>query len=410
MRSKRGFVFVVVASLVGLPGCLFLTEVNERPSASLVATKTAASLGDLVELDARLDDDQAGADAEVRVRDADGLVVDDPCIADLTRTTVDVTTAHLLLRVWKEGTFTVEVTPIDRLGARGSTATVQLTFANLPPAFTSTTAPKDARALAAASTARICAANWSASEPIPIRLLGDVADPDAARPPPFSQCSTVAQALVYRFSITAQPSLGGTLGPTVGSACPTERPARVMELVTAGPTVCLYPDPTLSTVTPVNYAVQLTVDDGVAPPVNSDTLVIPVVTDPPACLDGTYPQAGSYVLARDAGTVFQAVAVDGSSAGPTLGYFWSMKRQGESGYTIVAPTTTGAAGGARYTLDPDLFGFAVGERVSLRVEVVDPSSGAVACEPADDRCDTASCAVAPASTCPRRATWELEYR
>jgi hypothetical protein len=135
-----------------------------------------------------------------------------------------------------------------------------------------------------------------------------------------------------------------------------------------------------------------------------------VINDAPACLDGTYPTAGSYVLDRDLPTVFQAIGVDGVTPGGQLGYVWTMRRAGETAYTTVAPTAFGADGGGRFSLDPSIYGFAVGEHVSLRVDVIDPQPGGDACEPTDDRCDVESCAATVGASCPRRATWALEFR
>ncbi len=411
MRGNTASVLLLLGGAIALSGCLFVTAVNERPNARLVATQTTAKLGEVVELDAQVEDDQSGAATELVVRDALGSIVNDPCVVDVQIADPAALVAHVKLRVWQVGTYTVEATPVDRHGARGSTATVQLSFANQPPALTAPASSGSLGELREATAPTVCDGNWPAAQPIPVQLSGEVVDPDAARPPPFADCATAAGPLSYRFQILAQPTIDGTLGPAnPDGSCPSARPERRTELSTTGTLVCLYPDPSLSAVTRATYSVKLVVDDGTESN-HSETLVIPVIGDAPACLDGSYPQAGSYVLPRDSATVFQAVGVDSVTASPSLSYVWSIERAGETAYAIAVPATTGADGGARFALDPAVLGVAVGEHVFLRVEVVDPAGGAVACDPADEaRCEVASCVAAPATTCPRRATWELEYR
>jgi hypothetical protein len=241
---------------------------------------------------------------------------------------------------------------------------------------------------------------------IPIALNGEVRDPEGDE---RSLCGAIAPPLVHRFKILSQPTLDGSLGLPVKGGCLAE-PAtpRVTELVTSGTMVCLYPDKSYKGSTAGSYTVQLAVDDDHTT-VTTEPLLLTVLDDAPACLDGTYPTVGSYVLARDLPALFQAVGVDGVQAAPAIRYEWSMRRAGESAYSVVTPSTSGNDGGARFVLDPSVYGFAVGERISLRVEVLDPNGGP-ACEATDDRCDVASCAVQPAKTCARRATWDLELR
>ena len=82
--------------------------------------------------------------------------------------------------------------------------------------------------------------------------------------------------------------------------------------------------------------------------------------------------------------------------------------EGDDELTVIASPTSAVEGGASLSLDPVARGFAVGEHVRLRVEVAAPEGDAPACAPDDDRCPAASCVAA--TSCPRRATWSLEYR
>ncbi len=79
-------------------------------------------------------------------------------------------------------------------------------------------------------------------------------------------------------------------------------------------------------------------------------------------------------------------------------------------YTALGVPATAAEGGDRFSFDPTTLGYAVGDEVHLRVEVSDPAQPAAACAPTDDVCAAASCVAAPATTCPRRATWDIEVR
>ena len=390
--------------LAALPGCLFVGDVNERPSLGLSALSVTTTLGQPLELVGSVLDDQRGVTLLTQVRGGDGQIVHDPCVQLSQLGDRSAEAPSLVLQVWRAGTYTVEATPVDTYGAPGSSATVQVTYANAPPAFASPTTP-----LREAAAPASCGAFYTAGVPIPITLDAPAHDPEADAPLPPAGCDALPPPLSYHFALVAQPDgAGATLGPaSAQGVCPAVRPATKTELAGDALVVCLYPDPALPSGAPSSYLVAVDVSDGTNT-VPSTTLMIPVIGDAPACLDGVYPAAGHYVLARTEPQVFQALGADDVTDAIALTYEWSILRGGEITRTVVSPPTSGADGGGRLALDPAVYGFAVGEQVELRVEISD--GVAASCDPALSTCEAASCAAGPGASCARAATWTLEYR
>ncbi len=390
--------------LAGASGCLFVGDLNERPRAQLVASASSTTLGHPIHLRTTVMDDQRQPDLEIALRDADGRILDDACTAFAAKgdgpdgPAVDVT-------FWQPGTYTVEGTPVDTYGARGSAATFMLEVTDSPPAFSKPTL----RISDQVTTA--CTGLYPATRPIRITYDGTVEDAEQTWTPPPAGCPNRAPrplALTWRF--VGRPTAGGILGPAPGGSCPEvpSQGADPLEGDTTLTTICLYPDPALPTGHGSPYELDLEVDDGRRQAM-TDPLLVDVVGDAPACLDGVYPQAGDYVLPRDQATSFQAVGIDDVSPPSGLTYAWSLERPAQSAFVSLGPPVAADEGGARLVFDPVALGLGVGDDVRLRVEVIDPGGAAPACAVEDDTCTALSCAAAGAS-CPRRATWGIEIR
>jgi hypothetical protein len=397
---------LLLALPLALAGCLFVGDVNQRPTVRVQALIQSTTLGVPIELSVQVDDDQDQTRLAMVVRDGDGNVVDDPCVVAVSSASAaGAALATYTVTLWRVGTFTVEATPTDRYGATGSSATVQLQVTDAPPTFD---LPTDQLRTGVPATA--CSALYSTGRPIPIALKQGVEDLEQHWTPPPPRCTESPPPLVFTWHIASRPiGSAAVLGRAANGNCPDAPVDGAIDLVDPSDTVCLYPDPDLPTGTPSMYAIKLDVSDGTATK-GSDTLPVPVIGDAPACLDGTYPVVGSYVIDRSQPMIFQAVGVDDVSAPSTLTFTWSLERPGESSYTALGAAVSAGDGGARLVFDPVALGLAVGDQLHLRVEVDDPAGPGPACDAADDRCDAASCAASSSATCPRRATWALEIR
>jgi hypothetical protein len=392
---------------LALAGCLFVGDVNERPSVSVQALIQSTTLGMPIELSVKVTDDQDQTRLAMVVRDQAGNVVDDPCVAAVASSsaTGNALTTYLVT-IWRAGTYTVEATPTDRYGATGSSATVQLEVSDAPPSFDQQT-----NQLRPGTPATACSALYPTGRPIPITLQQGVDDPEQHWTPPPPSCTDLQPPpLVYTWHILSRPTgSAATLGRAVGGSCPDAPFDGATDLVDPADIVCLYPDPNLPTGTPSMYTVALDVSDGTTTK-RSDSLAVPVIGDAPACLDGTYPAAGSYVVDRMQPMVFQAVGVDDVSAASTLTFTWSLERASENSYTALGAPLSAGDGGDRLVFDPVALGLAVGDQLHLRVDIDDPAEPGPNCDPVDDLCEAASCAAGSSTTCPRRATWALEIR
>ena len=397
---------VLLALLTGLGGCLFVGNVNQAPSASIRATDlTVAGVGVPIHLSVEVFDDQA--DARVNLRVFDDACTEDRCPDASAQTlpgspscekaTLTGVGDGYSVVFYAPGTYVVRATPIDRYGAIGSSASLTITIIDEPPVLSD--------ALHAGSATTACGASYTASMPVPIVLTNDAVDPEASVLGAAS-CPTISPALTHHWLLGSQPTGQGRLGrATTTGACPSIAVDAALELDTDGTVVCLYPDPSVSAVAPSSYGITLTIDDGVPANARSTMFTVPVLGDAPACLVGSYPAPGSYVVSGDEPTVFQVVGADDVTSAADLAFTWSLERDGM--WQVVLAPTSGNDGGARLSLDPAVFGFSVGEHVELRVDVAE-TGASFTCE--DDTCLAPSCVAAPATTCPRRSTWSLEIR
>jgi hypothetical protein len=265
-----------------------------------------------------------------------------------------------------------------------------------------------------------CGSLYTPGAPIPIRLNAPVNDPEASAvqsepmTDPAGACAQPPKlSLVWQLTTLPNNSTA-KLGPpnANGTSCPTTPTNGVLVLVTDASVdlICLYVDDNLPATSPSMYGVTVSAQQG-DQETTSDELMIPAIGNAPACLDGVYPVVGSYVLAGDEVTIFQAIGVDELSTDVAgLDFLWSIEGPNDTSYTPLGVPATAAEGGDRFSFDPTTLGYAVGDEVHLRVEVSDPAQPAAACAPTDDVCAAASCAAAPATTCPRRATWDIEVR
>ncbi|MEO6951988.1 MAG: hypothetical protein ABI321_09260 [Polyangia bacterium] len=399
----------LLALVIGLGGCLFVGGINREPTASIHATDlTVTGVGVPVHLVVEVSDDQPDARAVVTVfddqcephhgcRDASRQPL--PGSPSCVEATLTPTGGGYSVVFYRAGVYVVQASPVDRYGAIGSPASLTITIVDEPPVL--------GDGLHAGSAATACGASYTASRPVPIVLAEDAVDPEATTVGAAS-CSAVAPTLAHHWSITSQPTGAGRLGrATTTGACPAVAVDPAIELDTDITVVCLYPDPTVSSVTSSTYGIELAIDDGVlANTIVTDTMVS-VLGDSPACLGGVYPGPGSYVVSGEDPTVFQVVGADDVTSAGDLDFTWSLERNGV--WEVVLDATRGIDGGARLSLDPTTYGFAVGEHVTLRVDVTEPDA-TPSCDVADDSCLVASCVAAPQTTCASRATWSLEVR
>ena len=398
----------LLALVIGLGGCLFVGGVNGEPSATIRATDlTVAGVGVPVHLAVAVFDDQADARAKVRV--FDHSCTDDSC-ADASQvplagspSCVEATLTNVgdgySVVFYAAGTYVVKAIPIDRYGAIGSSASLTITVRDEPPVLSDE--------LHAGSAATACGGSYAASTPVPIVLTDDAIDPESTTVGRAS-CAAIAPRLPHRWRLKSQPTGAGRLGrATPTGACPAVAVDGALALDTDAAVVCLYPDPTVSPVTASTYGVQLDIDDGDPANTIATTTMVSVLGDSPACLAGVYPSPGSYVVRGDQPTVFQIVGADDVTSSGDLAFTWSLEHNGA--WEVVLAATSALDGGARFALDPGSRGFAVGEHVTLRVDVTEPGTFPL-CDVADDQCLVASCVAAPATTCASRATWTLEVR
>ena len=386
--------------LAVLPGCLFVGDINQRPAVSFYETHATGALGTAISLTAYLSDDQRGAALSLTLRDGDGALVTLPsCTARLTQQPVSDSETYITIVLWKPGTYTLSALPTDAFGAHGSTASLQVTVTDSSPAFQSQAGPR------ASDPVQSCGANYIASNPIRIVLDSPAVNPDASAEQPDAKCGSLAKPITYHWRIESQPTMHGSLTALVNGTCAAG--AQVTEL-DAGLGVCLVPDPAIGAIGASSYVVSVIATDGVKG-TEKASLQLPVIGESPACLNGVYPGAGTYVLATSETSIFQAIGVDDVDAAGALLYRWTLKRPSDAGYTIIVDYALGSDGGGRLSFDPSLYQLAVGDTVSLQVEVEQPDSDGSTCATGDDPCQVQSCA-ASASTCPRRATWTLEMR
>jgi hypothetical protein len=405
-----------LCTFLALGGCLFVGDVNEPPTVELsVVDQTGTGVGVPLLFSATAYDDQPLPTLTVAVLDQDGKIPD-ACDFSLSNPNApDANPQQFTVTFWQPGSYDVVVTPVDALGAVGRPQKKNVDVTAYAPMFS---AP--AAALAPAATGTACNGLYTSGAPIPIRLNTSIVDPEAgasqAAPmtdPQGSLCAA-APTLTLVWTLTDAPAgSAAVLGPATNEACPLTPPGNALTTLTTAANVdlvCLYVDANLSPTSPAVYGVALSASEG-GEVATSDALMIPAIGIAPACLDGVYPVAGSYVLAGDEVTVFQAIGADELSNNVAgLEFLWTIEGPNDTSYTPLGVAATASEGGDRFSFDPTTLGYAVGDDVHLRVEVSDPTQTAPACAATDDVCLAASCIAAPATTCPRRATWDIEVR
>jgi hypothetical protein len=387
-------------------GCLFVGDVNKVPRIGASAAVHSSSRGQPIQIEFDIYDDQPQLEIKPRVLDADGVVVSDPCALEVTPLSTDGPAHYYSILLWNAGAYTIDATVTDPYGASTDSPAVELLIQDEPPTFNKPTMQLRA------GMARInCTNVFPGGVPILITLDEGVDDPEQHWAPLPPGCAAALPApLAFTWHLVDRPAGSqGTLGRAFNGACPATPDDPAIDLPDDDTIVCLYTDAALPTASPSMYSVALDVSDGANPPINS-TLTLPVVGNAPACLDGTYPEIGHYVLDRDTPSIFQTVGIDDVSDAATLAFVWSVERAGETSFVALDAPVAAADGGARLIFDPVALGFSVGDQLQLRVEVSDPNSPATACDPSDDSCLAASCVAATSTTCPRRATWSLEIR
>ncbi len=385
-------------------GCLYTGTRNDPPGMTIELSPTVGYRGQLISANVIVEDDQDDADVvrqlmKIRLLDANQQPVEDDC----TGTVVQAMSGAQLF-IYTPGHYFVEATSSDELGAVATTTT-PIDVVDAAPVFTLGARPQ------ADSLPNACNA-YTAGQPIVVQLAGKASDADADPiPPANATCHLVDETLTYTWAVVTAPvGAQPLLGPLVAGGCPGA-PAG------AGPTltlpdseqICLYTDPAVASDTAGYYALDVSVSDGVNPPVVSGKQTgVAVISDQPPCIAGTIPGAGLRVVDR---TVPQTFTITGviddldPYPSPLLTFVWSVWRTSDPTWRAVDlddPT---------YTLDTS--GFDVGETVQVRVEVVDRTGTRANCSIDTDQCLEASCLVEEPqqpNSCLRWMTWSLELR
>ncbi|HEX4459672.1 MAG TPA: hypothetical protein VIA18_16955 [Polyangia bacterium] len=389
--------------LVIAGGCLYTGSRNDPPSMTIILPETAIYRGQPVEANIVISDDQHDVNVvrqlmKLQLHDAQNQPVAD-CVG-----TVVQSASGAQIVVYTPGTYTLEVTSSDELGAVAS-QTRQFTVVDAAPFFS----PADAHPQAD-SLANACHA-YTAGQVIAVQLDGTAVDPDADPIPPATATCTVSdETLSYTWSVVTAPAgANPALGPTVGGVCPAAAAAgagTTLTLVDAKAQVCLYTDALVAGDAPGYYALGVTVSDGVNPPVAAQPQQqMGVVSDQPPCITGTVPGGGLRVIDRTEPQTFTITGVTDDLdpyGSQLLTYAWSVWRTSDPNWRAVTDDDPS------YTLDTS--GFDVGEDVQVRVEVFDRNLKPADCTADVDECFETSCLVGGQNSCMRWMTWSLELR
>jgi hypothetical protein len=259
---------------------------------------------------------------------------------------------------------------------------------------------------------------YVAGQPLPLYLDGSVDDADAQLPPAAADCSPkdYNETFRYRWEIVGLPPAShAVVGPKpskdvqmLGDAdCPPSPAPGLTTVYHPGSgdyprAACVYPD-VGSVAAPDIYQMVFAVSDGTTE-VQTNVFDAPVSADVPPCLTGAAPAPGSYVVDR---TEIQRFTITGAtddldtfpSAGLT--FQWSIWREQDPTWRIVPDWTLSS-----YELDTS--GFAVGEKLRVRVAPADRNGVRTPCDADQSVCTVVDSCLTP--MCQAWMTWDLELR
>jgi hypothetical protein len=383
-------------------GCLYLDDIDRPPTVSLDDAITTTVKGAILTVNptfADPDDPRDQLRFTLDVESVDGQLLDPKC--DYV---VESQLRPFQIAFFRTGIFRVTVTVFDPHNAFAE-ASEMLTITDAPPVFSS------GAAIQQTSTPDACNLN-TAGDVITLQLNGTIADADATA---ANAGCTPIDKLTYTWRIKDAPSgtkpaltmyddNNGCLPMTAGSG-PT------LAVPNSATQVCLWTDPMI-TGSLAMYNVVLDVSDDPNDPnrtVRSAVGNVVVGVDQPPCIEGTDPVAGgTYVVDRNELQEFKidGVVDDRDVFGTNkITFVWSVWRETDQTWREVPQWT-----GSTYQLDVSSFG--VGEKVSVRSEVLDGTGTRVPTETCSDTtkdCVVPSCASQP-NVCHKWKTWDLELR
>ncbi len=397
-----------------LPGCLYLGEVNQAPSASLTVGDGPTTLvkGVALPLEATLYDPEDGYTLVPRwsIHLTDNS--DQPC--DYTLSFTDYTQKDATITFFRTGMWVISVDTVDKLNAPSNTSTVMVTVLDAPPVFANT------MDLSAQSASDSECGTYVAGQPLALFLNGDVSDADAVlHPAPGCSTTQYDETMTYRWQLEGLPAdSNAVLGPKpskdsslLGDGdCPPSPTPGLTKIYLPGASnapkaACLYTDVGGGVAVPDTYQIALYVSDGTTE-IRSNLFSALVRIDLPPCMTGVTPAAGSYVVDRSEPQDFMVTGVvdDLDPFGsPTLSFVWSVWREQDPTWRQVPDWSLPS-----YELDASSFG--VGEKVRVRVEPADRMGLRAVCDDSADACVIDSCLVPPGQSCQAWMTWDLELR
>jgi hypothetical protein len=342
------------------------------------------------------------------VDSADGSPVDHHCDYRLDTFSEEPGAPQAEVRFNRVGSWVISFQTFDHFRAPSNTSTVVVQVVDAPPALTG----KDLKTLESKDACN----SYVAGQPLPVYLDGSVMDPDAVLDPAASDCNarSYSETFSYRWELTGPATSHAVVGPKpskdsqmMGDGdCPATPAAGLGNTFVPGDNdyplaVCVYPD-VGSVASPDMYQIVLAVSDGTTE-VRSNVFDAPVRADVPPCLTGAAPDPGSYVVDRNDVQRFTVTgASDDLDPFPSSGltFQWSIWREQDPVWRTVPDW-------ALSTYELDTSGFAVGEKLRVRVTPADRNGVRVSCDEDQSVCTTDSCLT---SMCQAWMTWDLELR
>jgi hypothetical protein len=398
---------LLVATLLCSAGCLYLGDLNHKPSCTVTPSLAPTNYrGSTVHFAVKMSDVDNGDKVSLyqhTVDFADGQPQPiEKCDYDVAEASdgFDVT-------FYRAGIFRVTTTVVDQQAAVSDAQVVMVPIVDGAPSL-----PMSAAIML--GTGPDSCGKFPAGWGIPMSLSTMATNPDGPVPDRGPNCPG-PDVLTYHWTVTPPP---GSLMPVFtewdGTSCKPMSMGTMDYQATDWKTkVCLWPDFGMPR-SGSSYTVSLAVTNG-ASTTPAITTALTVTPEGPPCLS-VYPQAGSYVVDPKDPVPFDSLSVvDVKDQIDSLGavqqgqgqltFYWSLWRETDPTWRDI-PTTD-----KMYAPDFSLFG--VGEHVRIRVEVVDRTgvrAGASCSDPSVDDCAVTSCAQPINVVCNQWTTWNFELR